>query len=159
MSSAFPLPAPDLRKVALLLDVDGTILDIARSPREVSVPPALYQTLQRLWDRTAGALAFVSGRPIRDLDRIFSPLRLPAIGGHGAEDVVPNRTHELGLRFCVRHNFGIERDPGKRAVKGGARDPAFLRERPKRGNEFAEARLMRLGGFVAGRRTCGECGA
>jgi trehalose 6-phosphate phosphatase len=85
MSIAFPLPAPDLRKVALLLDVDGTILDIARSPREVSVPPALYQTLQRLWDRTAGALAFVSGRPIRDLDRIFSPLRLPAIGGHGAE--------------------------------------------------------------------------
>jgi trehalose 6-phosphate phosphatase len=30
-------------------------------------------------------LAFVSGRPIEELDRIFAPLRLPAIGGHGAE--------------------------------------------------------------------------
>jgi trehalose 6-phosphate phosphatase len=85
MSSALALPAPDLRKVAILLDVDGTILDIAPTPLEVSVPPTLRQTLQRLWERTAGALAFVSGRPVRDLDRIFSPLRLPAVGGHGAE--------------------------------------------------------------------------
>ena len=30
-------------------------------------------------------MALVSGRPIADLDRLFSPLVLPAIGGHGAE--------------------------------------------------------------------------
>src|SRR6185503_15095888 len=30
-------------------------------------------------------LALVSGRPIADLDAIFAPLQLPAIGGHGAE--------------------------------------------------------------------------
>ena len=27
----------------------------------------------------------MSGRPIADLDRLFAPLKLPAIGGHGAE--------------------------------------------------------------------------
>ena len=34
---------------------------------------------------TGGALALVSGRPIRDLDLLFAPLKLPAVGGHGAE--------------------------------------------------------------------------
>jgi trehalose 6-phosphate phosphatase len=79
-----PLPA-DLKRTAILLDVDGTILDLAPTPREVFVPHSLRDTLARLWERTGGALAFVSGRPVSDLDLIFSPLQLPAIGGHGAE--------------------------------------------------------------------------
>jgi trehalose 6-phosphate phosphatase len=79
-----PLP-DDLEKTAILLDVDGTILDIAPTPREVFAPHSLRATLARLWDRTSGALAFVSGRPVRELDLIFAPLQLPAIGGHGAE--------------------------------------------------------------------------
>jgi trehalose 6-phosphate phosphatase len=51
----------------------------------VFVPHALRDTLARLQDRTGGAVAFVSGRPVSELDLIFSPLQLPAIGGHGAE--------------------------------------------------------------------------
>jgi trehalose 6-phosphate phosphatase len=35
--------------------------------------------------KSAGAVALVSGRMIRNLDALFAPLRLPAIGGHGAE--------------------------------------------------------------------------
>jgi trehalose 6-phosphate phosphatase len=34
---------------------------------------------------TGGAVAFVSGRPINELDLIFAPLQLAAVGGHGAE--------------------------------------------------------------------------
>ena len=34
---------------------------------------------------TGGALALVSGRSLHDIDLIFSPLKLAAIGGHGAE--------------------------------------------------------------------------
>jgi len=78
------LPA-DLKKTAILLDVDGTILDLAPTPREIFVPQSLRDTLARLSKRTGGAVAFVSGRPISELDLIFSPLQLPAIGGHGAE--------------------------------------------------------------------------
>jgi trehalose 6-phosphate phosphatase len=51
----------------------------------VHVPEDLCGSLERLLARANGALALVSGRPIRDLDRLFSPLTLPAIGGHGAE--------------------------------------------------------------------------
>jgi trehalose 6-phosphate phosphatase len=76
---------PDLRKCAILLDIDGTILDLAPSPQQVWVPTGLRQTLALLNDRTGGALALVSGRALHDIDLIFSPLQLAAIGGHGAE--------------------------------------------------------------------------
>jgi trehalose 6-phosphate phosphatase len=75
----------DPKAIALLLDVDGTIIDIAPTPHEVHVSDALCRSLARLFDLTGGALALVSGRPIVDLDRLFSPLKLPVVGGHGAE--------------------------------------------------------------------------
>lgn len=78
-------PVPDLSRSAILLDIDGSILDIAPSPRQVSVPAELRQTLVRLGELTGGALALVSGRTVNDIDLIFAPLRLPAIGVHGAE--------------------------------------------------------------------------
>jgi trehalose 6-phosphate phosphatase len=75
----------DLHQIALLLDVDGTIVDIGPSPTEVHVDAGLLETLKQLFDLAGGALALVSGRPVADLDRLFAPLRLPAVGGHGAE--------------------------------------------------------------------------
>lgn len=70
---------------AVLLDVDGTILDLAPTPLEVVVPPDLTVALERLSKRVGGALAFVSGRPLAELDLFFQPLKLPVIAGHGAE--------------------------------------------------------------------------
>ncbi|MGN6572672.1 MAG: trehalose-phosphatase [Pseudolabrys sp.] len=70
---------------AFLFDVDGTLIDIGPAPFEVDVPDTLRAALSRLLDLSDGALALVSGRPIRDLDRLFDPLTLPAVGGHGAE--------------------------------------------------------------------------
>lgn len=75
----------DLAKTALLFDVDGTLIDIGPSPFEVEVSEELKYALARLAEATHGAVALVSGRPIRDIDTLFAPLRLPAIGGHGAE--------------------------------------------------------------------------
>jgi len=75
----------DVAHTALLFDVDGTLIDIGPSPFEVDVPQSLKDSLLRLLEKTGGALALVSGRPIRDLDTLFAPLQLPAVGGHGAE--------------------------------------------------------------------------
>jgi trehalose 6-phosphate phosphatase len=77
--------AKSLNSCALLLDIDGTLLDLARTPREVWVPPGLAATLHGLHDRTKGALALVSGRSLNDIDLIFAPDRFPGVGGHGAE--------------------------------------------------------------------------
>src|SRR5437868_12122646 len=85
---AVPVPhllAPYLNETAILLDIDGTLLDLMPTPREVWVPPGLSKTLNRLLERTSGALALVSGRSLNDIDLIFAPEEFPAVGGHGAE--------------------------------------------------------------------------
>lgn len=83
-----PVPGslvPHLSATAVLLDIDGTLLDLMPTPREVWVPPGLAKTLNRLHRRTGGALALVSGRSLNDIDLIFAPDQFPAVGGHGAE--------------------------------------------------------------------------
>jgi trehalose 6-phosphate phosphatase len=85
MIETIPLPSTNLGDIAVLLDIDGTILDIAPTPGAVIVPASLRKALTRLSGKTGGALALVSGRSLGDIDLLFAPLRLPAIGGHGAE--------------------------------------------------------------------------
>ena len=78
---SMPLPAAHssaparLRSdAALLLDLDGTLLDIAPTPMSVRVPPGLPQTLRRLRSRLDDALAVVTGRPIEQVDALLGDL-------------------------------------------------------------------------------------
>jgi trehalose 6-phosphate phosphatase len=71
--------------LALFLDVDGTLLDIAERPDDVVTPSDLVPILAEAERKLAGAFALISGRTIDDLDRLFEPLRLRASGIHGAE--------------------------------------------------------------------------
>ncbi|MBR1089995.1 trehalose-phosphatase [Bradyrhizobium manausense] len=83
-----PVPralVPHLGETAILLDIDGTLLDLMPTPREVWVPPGLSDTLNKLTERTSGALAMVSGRSLNDIDLIFAPDVFRAVAGHGAE--------------------------------------------------------------------------
>src|ERR1700744_317421 len=85
---AVPVPhllVPHLKDTAILLDIDGTLLDLMPTPREVWVPPGLRETLNGLLQKTSGALALVSGRSLNDIDLIFAPQEYPVVGGHGAE--------------------------------------------------------------------------
>ena len=52
----------------MLLDLDGTLLDLAPTPAEVVVPPGLRDVLHRLRARCADALAVVTGRPIEQIE-------------------------------------------------------------------------------------------
>jgi trehalose 6-phosphate phosphatase len=99
----------DIATSAVLLDVDGTLLDIADTPLSVDVPPQLKTALRRLIGQTGGATAFVSGRPLAQIDRLFSPLRLPAVAGHGAELRVTSngepRKYDLPIDGDLRGQF------------------------------------------------------
>jgi trehalose 6-phosphate phosphatase len=76
---------PVSANTALFLDIDGTLLDLARTPDRVKVPNELLRALERLSRELHGALAFVSGRSLESIDRLFMPFRPAAIGTHGGE--------------------------------------------------------------------------
>ena len=75
----------DTREVALFLDVDGTLLEIREKPADVVADDDLIDMLKACSARLDGAMSLVSGRPIADVDRIFSPAVFPVAGAHGAE--------------------------------------------------------------------------
>lgn len=69
---------------ALLLDLDGTLLDIADRPEDVVVPTGLVAALDRVRAGLCGAVAIVSGRALADIDRFLHPLRFDAAAEHGS---------------------------------------------------------------------------
>src|SRR5690606_21937709 len=78
-------PVPDPARVALFLDVDGTLLEFATHPDAVLVEPSLPLLLASLWQRLGGALAPVSGRSLEQIDRLLGLPSAGAAGLHGAE--------------------------------------------------------------------------
>ncbi len=84
---------PDV--MALFLDFDGTLVDIAPRPDAVVVPGGLAELLARLAESLDGALAVVSGRPIAELDAFLAPTRLTAAGLHGLEIRVGDRVERM----------------------------------------------------------------
>lgn len=70
---------------ALFLDIDGTLVDLAPAPDRVDVDPALAPALLATATALGGAMALVTGRSIRDADRLFPGLALPIAGQHGCE--------------------------------------------------------------------------
>ncbi len=109
-----------LRRVGLFLDVDGTLLDLARRPDEVVVPTRTVMVLTRLRIVLDGALALVSGRSIRQLDALFAPLKLPCAGVHGGERrdcmgqmhyLAPHAAERLDAARAFLSTF-VESEPG-----------------------------------------------
>ena len=129
----------DIAEVAILLDVDGTILDVAATPQGVAVPASLVRTLAELHGRTGGALALVSGRLIENLDRLFVPLKLPCVGGHGVEwriaDGAPiQRRHaELSPLLKTQVTAAVTVDPRIFVEDKGSSLAVHYRLAPERG--------------------------
>lgn len=71
------------RHTALLLDLDGTLLDIAPTPDAVRVPESLPGVLRLLRTRLDDALAIVSGRPAEQVDTLLPGIAYAVAGEHG----------------------------------------------------------------------------
>jgi trehalose 6-phosphate phosphatase len=81
-ATALPAPRPEW---AYFFDIDGTLVDLADSPRAVRLDAVLRQLVERLYHATGGAVALISGRAIADVDVLFPGTRFPAAGQHGTE--------------------------------------------------------------------------
>ena len=105
--------------LALFLDVDGTLLDLAARPDDVVTPAGLVTTLAGAERKLAGALALISGRSIDDVDRLFAPLRLRVSGVHGAEirfdpnaPTMPTAAADLPQSLLAALRRAVEPFPG-----------------------------------------------
>lgn len=89
MSRFPPLPRdsgaelPELERAALLLDLDGTLLDIAPAPDLVVVEAGLTELLRQLRNRLGNALAIVSGRRIEQVEALMPGVAYAIAGEHG----------------------------------------------------------------------------
>lgn len=118
--------------VALFLDFDGTLAEIAPRPDAVRLAPGLVPLLDALHERLGGALAVVSGRPLADLDAFLAPLRLPAAAEHGA--LLRLRAGATPTRAAAGRGTAAELSPAldrveHRARELAARHPGLLVER------------------------------
>ena len=91
MAASSPLPAPpplhDLMAegpVALFLDFDGTLVELADDPDGIHVPDGLVDALRKLRERLDGRLAIVTGRALDNLETHVGACDLNRAGSHGA---------------------------------------------------------------------------
>jgi trehalose 6-phosphate phosphatase len=143
------LPPGDLARLAppatsaYFLDVDGTLLEIKPRPEDIVADEVLRALLAELAAATGGALGLVSGRKIDDLDRIFAPLIIPAVGLHGAEirfsDGV-RRAPPNGVMDAVRAPLSdfAAAHPGLRLEDKGAALAVHFRQTPELAGEVLE---------------------
>lgn len=79
----FPV-LPPLEWTALLIDLDGTLLDIAPTPDAVVVPGGLSSDLRALRVSLGDAVAVVTGRPVETVDALLGDAVFAVAGEHGA---------------------------------------------------------------------------
>ena len=75
----------EIHRLALFLDVDGTLYEIEKSPNLVRPCFRLQKKLHNIRNKLGGALGLISGRTLNDLDRIFDNTQIPVAGNHGAQ--------------------------------------------------------------------------
>jgi trehalose 6-phosphate phosphatase len=122
-------PLDLLEGSALLLDFDGTLVELAERPDLISVPDRLSQLLRRLKERLGGRLAIVTGRSLESLGQHLDCSAIAVSGSHGAElrfagapamtvatAPIPDIVREEARRFAEEHGLLIEQKPAGMAI-------------------------------------------
>ena len=134
---------PDPSEAALFLDFDGSLVDIAERPQDVTVDPRVPALLARAMDRLDGRVGLVSGRSIETLEHFLPGFRGHMIGTHGAEfrvDMEWSQVSEFDLDTVAR----LQRLAGD----FGALRPEFLVEPKPSGVVLHYRQAEELGGVA-----------
>jgi trehalose 6-phosphate phosphatase len=147
--------------LALFLDFDGTLVEIAELPSAIIVPDDLADRLARLSNRLDGRLALISGRAIADLERHLGSLQVARAGSHGIArmladgapfgeepDALPAAAGRSLRAFAAAHGLTLEEKP-----HGAALHYRAARHLEEAGIDFAD-RLANLHGLSVKRGNC-----
>ena len=83
------------RPLLLLLDYDGTLVEIAPRPELARPTSELLELLRRLMAQRDLKVMVVSGRPLRALQELLPVPGLNFLGSHGGEAYISGRLHPL----------------------------------------------------------------
>lgn len=110
MPESHPPPLSRLAPVALFLDFDGTLVELADSPGAIAVPAGLEALLDQLSERLDGRFAIVSGRAVADLRRHLAGTAAVMSGSHGVE-----------LLYADGRSIPVSAPPGLAAARESVR--------------------------------------
>jgi len=116
-------PVIDPARIALFLDLDGTLAPIKSRPDLVGPEPRRTAILNDLQKRLQGRLAVLSGRTLAEIDRILEGAAPAAAGVHGLE----RRTADG--RLFASHPHPAVTGAGERFAAFTDEDPGLLVER------------------------------
>jgi trehalose 6-phosphate phosphatase len=168
MSGSTPLdPPPSLKRLhengplALFLDFDGTLVELAPTPDGITVPDRLGDGLFALSEQLDHRLALVSGRAIPDLEKHLGRLRVARAGSHGiareladgsvlgeVAEAFPDKVRDAIRTFVNKSGFALEEKPHGAALHFRS-DPSL----EPQGLAFAED-LAQLHGLEIKRGKC-----
>jgi trehalose 6-phosphate phosphatase len=89
-------PISILEGAALLLDFDGTLVELAETPDAIEIPLGLPALIARLSSRLDGRVAIISGRSLEDLESHVGSLPVAVAGSHGVEIRVGGEVERSG---------------------------------------------------------------
>jgi trehalose 6-phosphate phosphatase len=148
-------PAP---RLALFTDFDGTLVDLAETPDDISVPEGLADELDMAAERFGHALAVVTGRRIADIDLYLGQPGFAVAGSHGAERrradgslIVPTENLMAGAEAIAEHlRPFVEAHEGLILEVKDAAVALHFRQAPEQDEASAEAireAVAEVGGF------------
>ncbi|HYZ61845.1 MAG TPA: trehalose-phosphatase [Acetobacteraceae bacterium] len=143
-----PLELPPPAEAALLLDLDGTLLDLAPTPDSVVVPPGLLDTLRRLRAHLGDALAVVTGRPVEQIDALLADTPYAVAGEHGGAirhqpggPIVRPTLPDPPVEWIIHAAEIIERHPGSLLEQKQRGFVFHYRQAPEHGPALRQAAL------------------
>jgi trehalose 6-phosphate phosphatase len=134
--------------LALFLDLDGTLVEIAPTPDVVVVPSELPAILRQAETALGGALAIVTGRPLDDIDRLLAPTVVASVAGiHGGEiRIAPGAVKRVPApawmpQLRTRVFEAMSHIPGVLIEDKGASIAVHFRQTPERAAEVHKGLL------------------
>lgn len=109
-------------KLAILLDYDGTLAPIADNPSKTKMPVELEAILHKLAKHPQIFLAVISGRALKDVQKMVNIDGVTYAGNHGLEIEYPDGSrHDYELPADIKKNYtAMVEELKQRVEKNGA---------------------------------------